>query len=56
MSEVITTSTTDITSPTLTKEEIRKQKRAIYQKEYMIKTTIYTYLTKMEIKKNPFYL
>jgi len=35
MSEVITTSTTDITPPTLTKEELRKQKRAIYQKEYM---------------------
>jgi len=35
MSEVIATSTTDITPPTLTKEELRKQKRAIYQKEYM---------------------
>ena len=35
MSEVIATSTTDITPPTLTKEEIRKKKRAIYQKEYM---------------------
>ena len=35
MSEVITASTTDITPPTLTKEELRKQKRAIYQKEYM---------------------
>jgi hypothetical protein len=35
MSEVIATSTTDITPPTLTKEELRKQKRSIYQKEYM---------------------
>ena len=35
MSEVIATSTTDITPPTLTKEELRRQKRAIYQKEYM---------------------
>jgi hypothetical protein len=35
MSEVITASTTDIIPPTLTKEELRKQKRAIYQKEYM---------------------
>ncbi len=35
MSEVIATSTTDITPPTLTKEEIKKQKRAINQKEYM---------------------
>jgi hypothetical protein len=35
MSEVIATSTTDITPPTLTKEELKKQKRAIYQKEYM---------------------
>ena len=29
MSEVITTSTTEITPPTLTKEELRKQNRAI---------------------------
>ncbi len=35
MSEVIATSTTDITPPTLTKEELRRHKRAIYQKEYM---------------------
>ncbi len=35
MSEVITTSTTDITRPTLTNEELRKQKSAIYLKEYM---------------------
>ena len=38
MSEVIATSTTDITPPVslnLTKEELRKQKRALYQKEYM---------------------
>jgi hypothetical protein len=35
MSEVIATSTADITPPVLTKEELRKQKRAIYQKEYM---------------------
>ena len=35
MSELIATSTTDITPPTLTKEEIRKKNRAIYQKEYM---------------------
>ena len=38
MSEVIARSTAEITPPaslTLTKEEIKKQKRAIYQKEYM---------------------
>ena len=38
MSEVIATSTTDITPPaslTLTKEELKQQKRVIYQKEYM---------------------
>ena len=38
MSEVIARSTADITPPaslTLTKEELKKQKRAIYQKEYM---------------------
>lgn len=38
MSEVIARSTADIIPPaslTLTKEEIKKQKRAIYQKEYM---------------------
>jgi hypothetical protein len=97
MSETIATPTTEITPPTsltLTKEELRKQKRAIYQKEYMreyhkkryntdeechqyridmtkksackmsqryvkhtsiLRITIYTYLTKMEIKKDPFY-
>ena len=36
MSETITTSTVEI-APTLTKEELKKQKRAIYQKEYMKK-------------------
>ena len=35
MSEVIATSTVEITPPTLTKEELKKQKCAIYQKEYM---------------------
>ncbi len=38
MSETIATPTTEITLPaslTLTKEELKKQKRAIYQKEYM---------------------
>ena len=35
MSETITTPTIEITPPTLTKEELRKQKRAIYQREYM---------------------
>ena len=38
MSETIATPTTEITPPdslTLTKEKLRKQKRAIYQKEYM---------------------
>ena len=38
MSEVIATSTVEIAPPaslTLTKEELKKQKRAIYQKEYM---------------------
>jgi hypothetical protein len=35
MTEVIATSTTDIIPAILTKEELRKQKRAIYQKEYM---------------------
>jgi hypothetical protein len=35
MSEVVTTSTTDMIPPTLTKEELRRQKCAIYQKEYM---------------------
>ena len=38
MSETIATPTTEITTPaslTLTKEELKKQKRAIYQKEYM---------------------
>ena len=37
MSEVIATSTTDITPPTLTKEELRKQKNRDYQREYMKK-------------------
>ena len=37
MSEVIATSTTDITPPTLTKEVIRKQKNRDYQREYMKK-------------------
>ena len=38
MSETMATPTIEITPPaslTLTKEELRKQKRAIYQKEYM---------------------
>ncbi len=50
MSEVIATSTVEIAPATLTKEEIKKQKRAIYQKEYMreyhkkryIKTVVWT--------------
>ncbi len=35
MSEVITTSITDMTPPSLTKEELRRQKCSIYHKEYM---------------------
>ena len=37
MSEVIATSTTDTTPPTLTKEELRRQKNRDYQREYMKK-------------------
>ena len=37
MSEVIATSTVEITPPTLTKKEIRKQKNRDYQREYMKK-------------------
>jgi hypothetical protein len=37
MSEVVATSTVEITPPTLTKEEIRKQKNRDYQREYMKK-------------------
>jgi hypothetical protein len=37
MSEVVVTSTVEITPPTFTKEEIRKQKNRDYQREYMKK-------------------
>jgi hypothetical protein len=37
MSEVITTSTVEITPPTLTKEELRKKKNREYQRENMKK-------------------
>jgi hypothetical protein len=37
MSETISTPTTEITPPILTKEELRKQKNRDYQHEYMKK-------------------
>jgi hypothetical protein len=37
MSETVSTPTTEITPPILTKEELRKQKNRDYQREYMKK-------------------